>query len=371
MSAPTTPSWRVRLTSGDLDLRLEQARLPLNALLDFAVRENPRRGFLFVSRLLGKHIPVSPRVARQTWKLLAASLPPLTRPHFIGLAETATALGEGVARAWRLLHPDREVTFQHTTRYLTEAGVLLRFDEPHSHAPAHLVYDPGPRGRDARELVLVDDELSTGTTLENLARAWLALHPRVERVVMVSLTDWCPRREEVRAALPVPTAFVSLTRGTYTFTPSPDWQPPPLPAVTGNGENKTGLLALRGPRLGQVVDIETRAVVNALNLTGGERLLVLGTGEYQFPAAQLALGLEGEGFAVRWSATTRSPILTGLAITRKITFTDNVGDDIPNFLYNVHPQEYDCILVTYEGSCLPDPALLAQLGPHAQAVRLS
>lgn len=371
MSTPTLEEARVRLPSGDLHLWVEGAHLGLGALLDYAVRENPRRGFLFVSRVLGKHLPVSPRVARQVWRKLAELLPPLTRPHFIGLAETATALGEGVFRAWQDQHPATSGSFQHTTRYLTGSELLLRFDEPHSHAPAHLLYHPGERARDARELVLVDDELSTGTTLQNLAQAWIGLHPGVERVVLVSLTDWCTRREALAAALPVPVEFVSLTRGTYTFTPSPNWTPPPLPAVTGNGGDKTALLSPVSARLGHRVDPDLEPVLAGLHLPPGGRLLVLGTGEYQFPAAQLALALEDAGHHVRWSATTRSPVLPGLAITRKLTFTDNVADGIPNFVYNVHPERYDRILVAYEGSCTPDPALLTGLGPHARAVRLT
>ncbi|UBV44617.1 phosphoribosyltransferase family protein (plasmid) [Deinococcus taeanensis] len=369
MTAPGTT--RVSLPSGELRLEVAQAHLHLDALLDYAVRENPRRGFLFVSRVLGKHIPVAPSRAAQVWQALADRLPPLTHPHFIGLAETATALGEGVFRAWQARHPASPGTFQHTTRYQLEGQLLLRFDEPHSHAPSHLLYDPGPPARRARELVLIDDELSTGTTLQNLAAAWTARHPQVERVVLVSLTDWCPRREALAAALPTPVEFVSLTRGTYQFSPRPGWSPPALPPVTGNGADKTRLLAPVSARLGHQVDPDLPAVTAALDLQPGARVLVLGTGEYQFPPAQLAQALESAGHAVHWSATTRSPILPGLAITARVAFSDNVGDGIANYLYNVHPQQYDRILVAYEGQCAPDPALLAGLGSHASAVRLT
>ncbi|WP_230285751.1 phosphoribosyltransferase domain-containing protein, partial [Deinococcus sp. 23YEL01] len=67
---------RVTLPSGELDLHLERSALPLDDLLGFAVRRNPKRGFLFVSRVLGKHIPVRPSVAASTHAALAAALPP-------------------------------------------------------------------------------------------------------------------------------------------------------------------------------------------------------------------------------------------------------------------------------------------------------
>ncbi len=364
---------RVTLPSGTLSLTLKQSALPLEDLLDFAVRRNPKRGFLFVSRVLGKHIPVSPATAQQTYTALAAALPALEQPHFIGLAETATALGEGVFRAWQdqqhgvLL--GKRGTFQTTTRYLTRRPMLLRFDEPHSHAPAHILYDPGPVARQATELVLIDDELSTGTTLQNLAAAWLAQHPQVRRVVLVSLTDWCPRRAELAATLGVPTDFVSLSRGHFEFWPNPQWPQPTLPAVTGNGADKTELLAACSPRYGDLPPLPDPAALG-LDVTCGERVLVLGSGEYQYPAYALALALAQQGAAAAFSATTRSPILPGLAIHSSLTFNDSVRDGIPNFLYNVQPDQWDRIVLTYEGRCSPDPHLITVLGGHAQALCL-
>lgn len=361
---------RVDLLSGQLMLQVEQSQYPLPELLDFAVRRNPKRGFLFVSRVLGKHIPIPPARAEATYQALAEQLTAinLTQPHFIGLAETATALGQGVAEAW-CRHTGKAATYQHTTRYATDHAPLLRFDEPHSHAPAHLLYDPGTEARAARELVLIDDELSTGTTLQNLAGEWLELHPRVRRVVLVSLTDWCGRREQLAEAIGVETEFVSLLRGAFQFIPSTDWQPPILPAVTGNGENKTALLPAHSPRFGQRITGEWPDFMHLPLPTG--RVLVLGTGEFQFPAFQWARDLAKRGTDASWSATTRSPVLPGLAIKYSLTFSDNVGDGIPNYVYNVDANSYDQIFVTYEGECQPDPALMRQLGPKATAVKLA
>ncbi|THF70265.1 hypothetical protein E7T06_08115 [Deinococcus sp. Arct2-2] len=372
---PDVETQEVILPSGTLRLRLESAtaplnELPLDELLTYAVRRNPKRGFLFVSRVLGKHIPIPPEVAARTYRTLADALPQLHAPHFIGLAETATALGEGVFRAWLAGEEHRRGTFQHTTRYHTQAPLLLRFDEPHSHAPAHLVYDPGPEARAATELVLVDDELSTGTTLQNLAAAWLELHPHVSRVVLVSLTDWCPRRRDLAEALGLPVDFVSLTRGEFSFIPDPAWKPVALPAVVGNGADKTALLAAQSARYGHLTDVPT---LEALGLTfqPTECVLVLGTGEYQYPAFALAGLIAPSVASCLWSATTRSPIVPGLAIRHTLSFADNVSDGISNYVYNVDPAAYSRILVGYEGACVPDPALMVALGPHAQAVRLS
>ena len=51
----------VELEGGTLRLRLpEQQRTRLTELCGFASRQNPKRAFLFVSKVLGKHIPVKP-----------------------------------------------------------------------------------------------------------------------------------------------------------------------------------------------------------------------------------------------------------------------------------------------------------------------
>lgn len=358
----------IKLESGTLELQIEQTQLPLEELLDFAIRRNPKRGFLFVSKVLGKHIPISPSVAEQTYQALVAQLPPLTKPHFIGLAETATALGEGVFQSWRT-QTGQEGTFQHTTRYITGQPVLFRFDEPHSHAPAHIVYDPGHLARSAEELVLVDDEISTGTTLQNLAEAWLTQHPNIKKIVLVSLADWCPRRKEVQEALDVPVEFISLLRGQYRFEAAPNWKPPQLPPVIGNGGDKSEILPTQAARFGQPfspVQLEDLG----LDFKAQDRVLVLGTGEFQYPAFALAQQIEPLVKQCRWNATTRSPILPGTAIQHILEFKDNVQDNIPNYLYNVQPEDFDHIVLTYEGQCIPDPALLAQLGPHAMAVKL-
>ncbi|MDW2612034.1 phosphoribosyltransferase domain-containing protein, partial [Escherichia coli] len=71
---------------------------PLTDLFDIAERRNPKRAFLFVSKVLGRHIPVSPQVMRNVYTQLAEQfLGTLDGPVvFIGMAETAVGLGAGV-----------------------------------------------------------------------------------------------------------------------------------------------------------------------------------------------------------------------------------------------------------------------------------
>jgi len=165
---------------------VDEAAWPLDTLCTFAARRNPKRGFLVVSKVLGRHWPAAPATMRAAVRDLAARVPAdLPGPVVVvGLAETAVGLGQ-------TLHAELgrgDALYLHSTRQLVDAPLLGRFEEPHSHASAHLLYEPVVAGFDApRSLILVDDEVSTGTTLANLAAVLVARWPSIERIVAASL----------------------------------------------------------------------------------------------------------------------------------------------------------------------------------------
>jgi membrane protease subunit (stomatin/prohibitin family) len=89
----------ISLSRGELTLRYQTtADYQLDDLLGFAERINPKRAFLFVSKVLGRHIPVSPDKMRQAFTQLATLIPDdLPEPIVvIGMAETAVGLSAGV-----------------------------------------------------------------------------------------------------------------------------------------------------------------------------------------------------------------------------------------------------------------------------------
>ena len=369
---------RVHLPSGELSLTLEPSPAwTLDDLLGFGVRRNPRRGYLLVSKVLGKHVPVSPLTIRAAHRALAEQLPAdLPGPLlFIGLAETATGLGEGVAREWTAQSGRRDLTFLHTTRYRQAGTLALGFEEPHSHASGHLVYRPATKEGQvhfdhARTLVLIDDELSTGTTLENLALAYRALNPGLGQVLLVSLTDLCPRHPEVQSALGLPVSSVSLLRGELGFVPDLAYLPPTLPPVTGDGADKTALLAGVSARSGQDASASPlldAALTELLATPPNLRVLVLGSGEFQYLPYLLALRLQRTrpDLRVYSSSTTRSPVTVWGQIGAALEFGDNYGDGIPNFVYNVIPGEYHRVWIGHEGRARPDQTLLALLSATA------
>lgn len=351
---------QIVLPTGLLEIQAEDGEFSLDELVRFAARNNPKRGFLFVSTVLGKHWPAQPAAMRRAHDALAARLPTdLAGPvAVIGLGETATGLGLGVFEALLRRHTNCPAVYVHTSRYRLSAYHHLSFAELHCHAPDHLVHLPQePEARQrfltARTLLLVDDEMSTGNTFVNLAQAYHAANPALERVILVTLTDFSgpAARQSVADRLPVPVDWVSLINGQFRFTANPDWHATPAPSAVGRGDCKQGRAASQFGRCGvtQALSVDAARLQQlTAGRPAGERLLVLGTGEFMHAAFVLGHALEAAGFTVAVQATSRSPILEGLAIRHKRTFRDHYGDAIPHYLYNVEPGTYDRCLICHE-----------------------
>ncbi|MFF0828085.1 phosphoribosyltransferase family protein [Brevibacillus sp. NPDC003359] len=224
--------------------------LPLELLFGMAGRINKKRGFLFVSKVLGKHIPVIPAVSLVSGALLGARFlevyygqqvdtaplvqglmnqersqevfqqlmqKPFELPEqvlFIGFAETATGLGHSMFSCFQ-----NNAYYIHTTReMIQDIQPSITFEEEHSHAVAHLMY---PRedhllSTDA-PIVLVDDEITTGKTALNIIREIQKKYPRSHYIV-ASLLDWrsdedCQRFRELQEELNITITNVSLVKG--------------------------------------------------------------------------------------------------------------------------------------------------------------
>lgn len=344
--------YRRTLSCGTIQVTRNQGKYPLEDLFDIAERRNPKRAFLFVSKVLGRHIPVSPSVMRRIYRQLACQFPAsLPGPVLcIGMAETAVGLGAGVFDELRKQHPDS--VYLTSTRHPVEGELLCEFKEEHSHATDHLIYLPDcaelrRRVTAARTLVLIDDEATTGNTFVNLLSALRATGKmeQLEQVFAVTLTDWSGNALPDRCPLPV--SAISLVSGHWHWQPLPDAPVPVMPSVNVTsrgavpiiGKQSWGRLGMAAPAGDLGPDI---------TVSPAERVLVLGTGEFVWEPWLLAERLEAGGACVRYSSTTRSPIATGFAIESSIAFTDNYGLGIPNFVYNVAHQRFDRILLCTE-----------------------
>jgi len=253
----------------------------------------------------------------------------------------------------------REAAFVHSTRQQGDHPLLCRFDEPHSHAASHLIYRP--RGVDLaaiRSLVLVDDEVSTGTTLANLSAALAAALPGIERIALASLTDWSGGTGWL-SGLPRPARSVSLLAGSLR------WQPGPAPA---EGEPEPPAAHAFGtmpaPDFGRLGATGPFALPDPPALAPGEKLRIVGTGEFTYPPFLLAERLEQEGHDVVVQAASRSPVRVGGPIATALAFRDNYGAGVPNYLYNAAGGRRTIVChETPPGSV--DPELIAALGATA------
>ena len=358
------------LKRGRLVVEVNASTFDPQALFSFAERRNPKRAFLFVSRVLGRHIPARPSLMADSFNALAAQIPAdLPGPVLvIGMAETAVGLGGGVHRALSQTRDDS--VYLVSTRHPTGSELFARFEEEHSHASSHLLHLPqDPKTRElmltARSLVLVDDEASTGNTFINLSKALAeAGLSNIERLVTATLTDWS--QDAVRIALGQHVTSVSLLDGRYTFDEDPTAELPGMPEVGSVAQGDWPLDANRDwGRMGVREHLDTLAP--DLEVTPGERILVVGTSEFVWRPFLLAERLEKAGADVHFSSTSRSPIALGHAIDHALSFSDNYGLGIPNFLYNVAPGQFDRVLICSETpAAAVDPALISAL--NAQVI---
>lgn len=399
--------------------------IPLEDIFSMAARNNPKRSYLFVSKLIGKHIPVRPQVPFITGFLLASRLAETlglavieqkineavnilscdfaydfqgTPYHFpgkalfIGFAETATALGHAVFNSY-----SGEVGFFHTTRENLEgAHDTIYFHEEHCHAPDQrcLISDSTlMQGNDL--VVLVDDEITSGNTCLNIIKIMQKKYPQ-KKYVILTILDW--RSEEAQAGyqglaqeLGVAIEVVSLLKGRFwSEGASPVINEPlktlasSLPEVqhlheklwfeieaqsldgkTANYLGYTGRFGLDLSNNNRLI-VETRKIgLRLADLRKGEKTLCLGTGEFMYIPFLISRFM-GEGVVVQ--ATTRSPVHPHLrddyAVKQAITFADPFNPGIKNFIYNIPPNYYDEVFVFWERKVLSE-----QVAPFVQALR--
>ncbi|AXQ31597.1 hypothetical protein D0B54_01795 [Solimonas sp. K1W22B-7] len=347
----------VGIATGRLHIRLQPSDWTLERLCGFAARNNPKRGFLFLSKVLGKHWPVRAGEMRQTHEALAERVPAAADDEvvFIGMAETATGLGHGVFDAWQERH-GRGLYLQ-TTRYTLDGAAAFRFEEAHSHASEIRLYAPDSaalreRLQRATLAVLVDDEISTGRTLAALVASLQPSCPVLRRVQLLSLTDFSAGKAcAAVGALPgiESCASASLLSGDFSFEPDPAFSAPPAESAVGAAPCRRGHVAGYSARLGlERTPALPAALADRLAQASGRRCLVVGTGEFMHGAFLLAHELEKRGVEAYVQSTTRSPILAGTDISQIERVPDPYGEGIPNFLYNFRRGDYDRVWVVHE-----------------------
>lgn len=205
----------------DIETKSNPFGFCMEDLFLMGARVNPKRSFLFISKLLGKHLEVQSDIPKLSGHLLSNLFvkkeegyyfsdiynlveavktgdttdyvkEELNRTHtlkekvlFLGFAETATGIGHAVFSAFQNAH------YVHTTREaFTDKESVFNFQEEHSHATDHLCYLMDKEViNEVSHIVLVDDEVTTGNTCLNLIRSLNEVYPN-KRYTIMSLLDW-------------------------------------------------------------------------------------------------------------------------------------------------------------------------------------
>jgi hypothetical protein len=358
----------IELKTGILSLEFNEN---LQKLIGFTSRANNKRGFLFVSKILGKHIPCRPSDMDKVYRELAAVLKPRLNEKptvFIGFAETATGIGNGLYTQLAM----ENSFYIHSTRFKLSLPALLEFQEEHCHAPSHILYEPKDEKlknifQDAENIVLVDDEITTGKTLANIVSKLQEKFPHIKNYFAVSILNWAEK-------LPENIKFISLHSGSFTFTEKPFEIEKPAISVPAINNFLDDVMPYNFGRFG-IKNLQTdfAGYVNINDLIG-KKVLVLGTCEFMYQPYRLGKYLEENGIDVYVQSTTRSPINIDGDILSKLEFKDNYHENIDNFVYNVADKSYDKVLICYETPLLPQDhnlkALLKKYFPEVEELFL-
>jgi len=317
-------------------------------LCGLASRENPNRGYLFVSKVLGKHFPVRPSDMRAVYDNISAKITDLVSDEptlFLGMAETAVGLGHGVYESFIKSNAHRSVTtYVHSTRYsLDKSHLNYCVNESHSHAKCHYIHKT--KYDDLyTTLVLIDDELSTGSTFVNLIEQVLKTKNSIKRIVIGSIISWLSdeKKKKIKKLFPLKSIeFVSLFSGEFRFTANESFRPvlpcgsetiAECPVVVACSLGRHGI---EGPIGSEVVRKTVDQIIENSNLVKTKTVSIVGTGEFLYLPYLVALEIESKGFDVRFQSTTRSPILVDGIIETKILLNDVYEQNVPHYVYNL------------------------------------
>ena len=115
-------------------------------------------------------------------KELNKAIPINQKTLVIGFAETATGLGMSVAASIK------NATYVTTTREeIPNIKKVFTFEEEHSHATTHKMYFDDFYKFD--QIILVDDEITTGNSMLNLIKA-LVKFTNIKNFTILSILDW-------------------------------------------------------------------------------------------------------------------------------------------------------------------------------------
>ena len=356
---------------------------------------NPKRDFLFVNKVQGKHIPCKPKDTIKMCKLLASLINKSLeneRVLVVGFCETATAIANIIADN---LDTDAYV-IQTTRENIGSVGKqLLTFEEEHSHATTQnlMTYAEsecngtcGCNGKcgdkckcksmralkfsDYTYVLFVDDELSTGRTVLNFIKAFRETSSVKLKFGVASICNWQDDTNKEKFSAEGIEVFsllsgklISENKKMFTDEANVElYESKDYFSIENTGRhNKVtprvsmeGVTELRTYKLpGEISLFEYerlghKAKADTTNMCGmfgsfhrdiSTNIRVIGTEEFMYWPIKIAEMLESKGYNVKVQNTTRSSIdvMAGSkgGITSKYKIPSVYDDERITYLYNL------------------------------------
>lgn len=352
-------------------------------LVRIAKRENnTKRSYLVVDPLQGKHVPVEPSKALNLFKSLAEKLQGKyegERLLLIGFAETATAIGAQAAITLG-------TKYIQTTREVIPDARYLFFSEAHSHATEQkLVKDDIDRViNDIDRIVFIEDEVTTGNTIMNIIKIITKEYQKKIKFAVASLLNGMTEEslkiyqdEKIELHYLVKTdhsgygAVAEQYRcdGLYICAiPENHTHESADIDVQSEKNMREHIISIPGwMNARRFVDAKqyeaackklAKTVITETVVKQGERVLVIGTEEFMYPALLTGYEIEKMGCVVRCHSTTRSPIAVSTEeeypLHCRYELRSLYDPDRKTFIYDL--ESYDRVIV------MTDSALVSLKG---------
>jgi len=408
-----------------VDIKENRYDIPCEFLFSMAARKNLKREFLFVSKVIGKHLPMNPLALNLIGAILARgwleerenifleetqvlvdafnyvqsreikeALEPLKielaleilknpiklahKTLFIGFAETATGLAQAVFNSFS------NATYIHTTREdIKNIPVSLLFKEEHSHAMQHKLY---PLNSDIfnqhQDIVLIDDELTTGKTAINLINKI-----KGNSFGIISLLDFREKEQECsfENCKVKNIKFCSLIKGSIKLEKTGKLdvedkmdsflikKPVDYKQVIINEGNFIDGYLMETGRFGCTSKMHLEFMLkikgmaeNLKKLRIAGNCLCLGTEEFIYIPCAISFEM---GSKISFQSTTRSPVyakdLKNYAINNKVTFNTSYDVETPKYLYNIPKGLYEQVFMFSEKPLnIDEKEVFAQIFNH-------
>lgn len=346
--------------------------------LYLAKRENnPKRDFIILNTCQAKHFPSDPTGSLELMERLGRKLAQDGRAEkptvVIGFAETATAIGAVVAG---FFHDCFYVT---TTREpLPDWATSISFEESHSHASHHsLCIRDEDIFRRAAQVILVDDEFTTGNTAIHLIKALDGCLAPNCRIYAAALAASQESIEKLRGAGIIPiflSRLENMVNRTLPENYSPDRQTKPREYPEPLRRN-----SVFDPRLGVPADLYLAEcqrlcyqLAEQFTADPEKTVEIVGTEEFCYPPLLLGKILSERFGRVVVHCVTRSPMLPSdsgrepfaqpklleYPLENRTSLMSLYDTNRQVFLYNTQPCDLSIIFTDAES---PDETALQEL----------